>query len=536
MLFDYESGIPEIYKRQGGNYPGQISKTGFERKEAFNSSSPSDRIEFGQVVKRIGGASPYVTAISADDTAPRFFGVAINDVLSESIANLDLTNPRLIKQYFSGSVVSVLTEGFICVPVQNGNPVVGDPVYVRIAASETNSALPIGGIETAGTGCVKWKGARFESTGFYPFISTNNGTSASGVTGKCAIIFLEDERYGLELTLVSSPTNPTVEYGTPNSAITLTGGSVSYQGETVSGSFAMNNPSTVLDAGTNETTCTFTPDDPIYEQITNVPITVTVTKGTLTINTLPTASDVYVGDTLSTSTISSGVVKYGDVTVAGSWVWQDGTTVVNATGSFAADFVPTTGAGNYNTLSTNLTVTANKISLTTWTAPNATSVAPGQTLSNSVLSGGEVIVAGYPDDPIPGSWAWDDGTIVVNETGNFLANFTPTNTDKYNPTATYTRVEALSNNTTVTSVTVNSISATLNNDGDWEVTVPSDTAYLYGGDVVVVTEDTNATAVVTPTGYFTNLVPGDVRKWTLTVTAQNGTIAQCYIWATVATS
>lgn len=358
MLFDYESGIPELFKRKGGFIPGQIAKTGWKRVEPVNSSSPSEAIEFGQVVKRVPGFTPIVTAIDEDDDPVRFFGIAVKDVTSEAIANLDLTNPRLIKRYFSGSAISVMTEGYVCVPVQNGNPVVGDPVYVRVTPSETNSDLPIGGIETAGVGCVKWKGARFESDAFYPFKGTNNGTSSNGTTSKCAIISLVEERYGLIPTIVSAPNNPTAVYGTKNEDITLTGGSAEYEGESLSGTFKLNNPSTIFDAGNNLTTCTFDPDDPAYEQVTNIPITVIITKGTLTIDTLPTASSVTVGDTLAQSTLSSGVVKYGDATVAGTWAWTDDTTVVSASGSFEATFTPTTGADNYNTLTENISVTA----------------------------------------------------------------------------------------------------------------------------------------------------------------------------------
>ena len=358
MLFDYESGIPELFKRKGGYIPGQIAKTGWKRVEPVNSSSPAEAIEFGQVVKRVPGFAPIVTAIDEDDDPARFFGIAVKDVTSEAVANLNLNNPRYIKQYFSGTAISVMTEGYICVPVQNGNPVVGDPVYVRITPSETNTDLPIGGIETAGVGCVKWKGARFESDAFYPFKGTNNGTSINGVTSKCAIISLVEERYGLIPTIVSAPNNPTAVYGTKNEDITLTGGSASYEGETITGTFKLNNPSTILDAGNNLTTCTFYPDDPAYEQVTNVAITVIITKGTLTVDTLPTASSVTVGETLAQSTLSSGVVKYGDTTVAGTWAWTDDTTVVSASGSFEATFTPTTGAGNYNTLTANVSVTA----------------------------------------------------------------------------------------------------------------------------------------------------------------------------------
>lgn len=358
MLFDYESGISEFFLRTGGYLPGQIAKTGWERVEPVNSASPAMPIEFGQVVKRTHTATPIVTEIEEDDEAPRFFGIAVKDVTSEAVANLALNNPRYIKQYFSGTAISVMTEGFVCVPVQNGNPVVGDPVYVRVQPSETNSDLPIGGIETAGVGCVKWKGAKFESEGFYPFKGRNNGTSVNGVTSKCAIISLEEERYGLVATVVTPPNNPTAVYGTKNEDITLTGGSVKYEGNTVDGTFILNNPSTVFDAGSNLTTCTFYPSDPVYEQITNVPVTVVITKGTLTVDTLPTATNVTVGDTLAQSTLSSGVVKYGETTVAGSWAWSDDTTVVSTSGSFEATFTPTTGADNYNTLTANVSVTA----------------------------------------------------------------------------------------------------------------------------------------------------------------------------------
>ena len=429
MLFDYSSGISETFKRKGGYLPGNIAKTGWFRVESVNSNSPAEPIEFGQVVKRLHEATPRVVAIEEDELPPRFFGVAVNDVKTETIVDLKLAEPRYVKQYFSGNAISVMTEGWICVPVQNGTPVIGDPVYVRIKPSATNASLPLGGIETAGVGCVAWKGATFESEGFYPFKGTKNGTDSDGVTAKCAIIHIEEERYGMPLTLVSAPNDVTAVYGTLPKDITLTGGSVQYEGEEVEGEFRLNNPTQLYDVGEHEVTCTFYPNSGEFEALTDVELTLTITKATLTLDVAPVASSISKGDTLSDSRLSGGSVSFNSQLIAGTWSWDEPETVVTETDDFKAVFTPTVGADNFNELSEDIEVVAldNNTNITSVTVKGENAVEDENgdwlvTLASGVtfISADEIVVV--PESATTEVTLVPDHFVNIPETGSLHSN------------------------------------------------------------------------------------------------------------------
>lgn len=439
MLFDYESGIPEIFMRKGGYLPGNIAKSGWKRVEPMNSASPDTKIEFGSAVKRnIEEVAPFVSVIEEDDNPSDFYGIAVNDVVSQNQVNFDLSNPKYIANYFSGAGISVLTEGYIVVPIQQGTPIVGEPVYIRVAPSTTNPALPIGGIEAlADVGNVALKGVRFESKGYFPFKSTNAGTTANGVTGMCATIYIEKEPYGLEVTITQAPNDVTITYGTLPSSVTLTGGSASYGGEAVEGTFVMNNPYYLYPVGTYDTTCTFIPDDPQYEKVTNVEIGITVNKATPTIEVAPvTTENLYYGDALSELTLVGG-----SASVKGSFAWSKPNTRPQANGNQEVTFTPE-DTNDYNVVTgINVMVNIVKVPLQIISKPTASSIASGSQLSTSVLSGGTVADFRDAEADVDGSWAWTNGTTQVDATGSFEATFTPTNNDKYETITTMVQVE-----------------------------------------------------------------------------------------------
>ena len=190
VYFNYASGVGDIFIRSGAYLPGQIAKsTPTTTVEALNTLSSNPAIEFGQVVKRSVDPTtnmPYAEAIETSDTADDLFGIAVKDVTSQA----QLTDP-MVTSYRAGQQISVLTKGYIAVPVHNGTPKVGGQVYVRNTASSSNSSLPIGGIEAGDStpdGTVAWAGATFETVIAYPLASQVASTSASGITTAVAVI------------------------------------------------------------------------------------------------------------------------------------------------------------------------------------------------------------------------------------------------------------------------------------------------------------------------------------------------------------
>ena len=193
MLFNYNSGLKMVFDRDGAYLPGQLAKIGWKLAPTLNTLSTDPAIEFGQAVKRVVDANglPYATAIATGDTADKFYGIAVRDVRSQSSVTYTANGTSFIHQYMSGSPISVVRSGYVSVPVQNGTPVIGGKVYVRVTASATNANLPIGGIETAADEgkCVEIP-ATFESGAYFPMGGSTTTPSATVPTSQCATIFV----------------------------------------------------------------------------------------------------------------------------------------------------------------------------------------------------------------------------------------------------------------------------------------------------------------------------------------------------------
>jgi hypothetical protein len=145
-----------------------------------------------------------------------------------------------------------------------------------------------------------------------------------------------------------------------------------------------------------------------------------VSKATPTVTTVPSASSITFGQTLASSTLSSGVGS-----VAGSFTFTTPSTAPNAgTAAQGFTFTPTNSA-NYNNAAGTVNVTVAKANPTVTTPPTASSITFGQTLASSTLSGGVGSVAGSFTFTTP-STAPNAGTAAQGFT------FTPTDSANYN--------------------------------------------------------------------------------------------------------
>ncbi len=164
----------------------------------------------------------------------------------------------------------------------------------------------------------------------------------------------------------------------------------------------------VGNAGTNSFLATFTPSDTNnYNVVENVSVSVTVAKADPTYTT-PTGLTATYGDTLA------------DVTLPDGWTWADSTTSVGnaGTNSFPATFTPS-DTNNYNVVeNVSVSVTVAKAD-PSYTAPTGLTATYGDTLADVTL---------------PDGWTWADSSASVGNVGtnNFLATFTPSDTDNYN--------------------------------------------------------------------------------------------------------
>jgi hypothetical protein len=194
----------------------------------------------------------------------------------------------------------------------------------------------------------------------------------------------------------------------------------------------------------------------------NVAATGTVSKATPTVSAAPTASDITYGQTLASSTLTSGTAS-----VNGTFAFTTPATAPSVgTASQNVTFTPTDGT-NYNTASTTASVTVNKATPTVSVAPTASGITYGQTLASSTLSGGTASVAG--------TFAFSNSTISpAVGTASQNVTFTPTDGSNYNTAsttasvtvgkATPTLVFNSANSTTINgTVTLNATSASTGN-------------------------------------------------------------------------
>ena len=123
-------------------------------------------------------------------------------------------------------------------------------------------------------------------------------------------------------TVTTAPTAAAIVYGQNLASATLSGGVAS-----VPGAFGFTTPTTQPPLGTADQAVTFVATDAANYNTVSVTASVTVTKATPTITTVPTASTLNLGQTLAGSFLSGGVA---------SAPWGGGTTNVAGTFAFTA--------------------------------------------------------------------------------------------------------------------------------------------------------------------------------------------------------
>lgn len=155
------------------------------------SNGAVEYLESGELVtlhrgnEKTGGVA-YNTVYANRGTVAEFsanepYGVVVADVRGQMTRN---AGPNFIYKHPANHTVTVLTQGYIYVPVQdNGDILANGSVY-------TNK---VGGILTASSSDsnkVELPNAKFTGLWGYPLTSKQNGTSSTNLTGKTAEILL----------------------------------------------------------------------------------------------------------------------------------------------------------------------------------------------------------------------------------------------------------------------------------------------------------------------------------------------------------
>lgn len=185
-------------------------------------------------------------------------------------------------------------------------------------------------------------------------------------------------------------------------AVTLNG----QAGQSVDGVWTWEDPNLVPTAGNQTCTAIFTPTEENHYHSVNAEITFTVKKATPVITSMPQASGITYGQTLSDSHLENGTAKLGDMMISGHFIWKKPSAAPavrdSDTTEYAVTFVPD-DQNNYETIA------CGSITLTVLPAENVPN-APGSVMnvSNSVTKVGQI--------PLPEGWTWEaSGTELFPE-------------------------------------------------------------------------------------------------------------------------
>lgn len=292
----------------------------------------------------------------------------------------------------------------------------------------SDSMLSGGDVNTAGT--FSW------TTG-----TTEPSVSDSGVTEYSVTFTPTDSENFNEATttvtltvnkatpsITTAPTASDIMYGQALSNSMLLGGSASVEG-TFSWTTGTTEPS-VSDSNLTAYSVTFTPTDITNYGPATTTVTIIVKKATPTITTLPTASAITYGESLSDSSLTGG-----SASVAGTFSWTAGTTkpsvMDSGTTEYSVTFTPT-DSDNYNETTTTVTLIVNQETPIISSAPAASAITYGQALSDSTLTGGSASVEG--------TFSWTAGStepsVADSGTTEYSVTFTPADSANYGPATT----------------------------------------------------------------------------------------------------
>ena len=158
-------------------------------------------------------------------------------------------------------------------------------------------------------------------------------------------------------------------------------------------------------------------------------LTVDISKATPVISAAPTAGPINFGQTVGDSVLTGGTAD-----VEGAFAFTQPSTTPTGTGTTVQGVIFTpTDTTNYANATTSVSVRVNRATPTISAAPTASTIMYGQTLAESLLSGGSGSVAG--------SFAFTSPSTAPNAgTASQGVTFTPTDTVNYDAATTYVNV------------------------------------------------------------------------------------------------
>jgi hypothetical protein len=230
----------------------------------------------------------------------------------------------------------------------------------------------------------------------------------------------------IALSGTGTQATPTITWATPAAITygTALSGTQLNASSTVAGSFAYSPAAgTVLGAGQQPLTVTFTPTDTVDYTTATASVTLTVNQATPPITWATPAAITY-------GTPLSGTQLNASSTVAGSFTYSPAAGTVLGAGAqtLTATFTPT-DTTDYTTATATVTLTVNRATPTvTWATPAA--ITYGTPLSGTQLNASSTVAGSFTYSPAA-------GTVLGAGAQTLTATFTPTDTTDYT-TATST--------------------------------------------------------------------------------------------------
>ena len=373
-----------------------------------------------------------------------------------------------------------------------------------LSATQLDATASVGGsfVYSPVSGTVQTAGPQNLSVTFTPTDMTDYNNATSNVT------------------LTVNKATPTVTWATPAAITygTALSGTQLDASANVGGSFVYSPASgTVLAAGAQSLSVTFTPTDTTDYNNATGNVTLTVNKATPTITWATPATITY-------GTALSGTQLNATASVAGSFVYTpaSGTMLTAGVQSLSVAFTPT-DTTDYNNVSGNVSLTVNKATPTvTWATPAA--ITYGTALSGAQLNATASTAGSFVYTPA-------SGTVLGAGAQNLSVAFTPTDTTDYNnasgnatltvnkatPTVTWATPAAI---TYGTALSATQLDATASTAGSFVYSPVSGTVLTAGAQTL------SATFTPTDTTDYNNAT-GNV---TLTVNKATPTVT----WATPA--
>ncbi len=415
FVFDAPSAAPAT-----GAYTASITFT------------PTDTTDYNTVSNTVSVTVNKATpAISAWPTATGLtYGQALSSsALSGGTASVAGTFAFVAPSTVPGAGTYTAALTFTPTDTTDYNTVSGSVSVAVSKATPVISPWPAAGAITYGQTLASstLSGGTASAAGVFAFVSPSTAPSAGTYTAAVTFTPTDTADYNTVSgtvqvtvnkatpTISAWPTASALIYGQTLANSTLSGGTAS-----VAGTFAFDTPSTAPVAGSYTASVTFTPANSANYNTVAGTVAVAVSKATPTISAWPTAGALVYGQTLADSALSGGTAL-----VDGIFAFAAPSTAPGA-GAYPASvtFTPA-DTGNYNVVSSIVSVAVAKATPVISPWPTAAALTYGQTLANSTLDGGTASVAGTFAFVSP-STAPGAGTYTAS------IAFTPADTADYN--------------------------------------------------------------------------------------------------------